>query len=73
MHCRGPMVSVIHYNIYVVNNKLFCTIAHNVRKKFQNRGVCMPIVDRKIYYEKLTQIIEVEYYDMTKYVLFKFD
>jgi hypothetical protein len=73
MHCRGTMVSVIHYNRYVVNNKLFRTIAHDVGKKFQNRGVCMPIVDRKIYYEKLTQITEVEYYDMTKYVLFKCD
>ena len=32
----------------------------------------MPTVDGKPYYEKLTQIIEVEY-DRTKYVLFKCD
>jgi hypothetical protein len=36
MHCRGPMV---HYNIYVVNDNLFCTIAHDVRKRSQNSGV----------------------------------
>ena len=33
----------------------------------------MPIVDGEMYYGKLTQIIEVEYCDRTKYVLFKCD
>jgi hypothetical protein len=33
--------------------------------------MCMPTVDGKTSYEKLTQIIEVEYYNRTKYVLFK--
>jgi hypothetical protein len=73
MHCRGPMVSTIQYNRYVVNRKLFCTIAYDVGKRFQNGGVCMPTVDGKTYYRKLTQIIKVEYYDRTKYVLFKCD
>lgn len=31
----------------------------------------MPIVDDEIYYVKLTQITEVEYYNTTKYVMFK--
>jgi hypothetical protein len=33
MHSRGSMVSMVQYNIYVVNGKLFRTIAHDVRKK----------------------------------------
>jgi hypothetical protein len=35
--------------------------------------VCVPTVDGETYYGKLTQIIEVEYYNRTKYVLFKCD
>ena len=31
----------------------------------------MPIFDDEIYYVKLTQITEVEYYNTTKYVMFK--
>jgi hypothetical protein len=73
MHCRGPMVSAVQYNRYVVNGKLFRTIAYDVGKKSQNSGVCVPTIDGETYYEKLTQIIEVEYYDRTKYVLFKCD
>jgi hypothetical protein len=35
MHSRGPMVSAIQYNIYVVNGKLFLTIAHDMGKRFR--------------------------------------
>jgi hypothetical protein len=73
MHSRGPMVSAVKYNRYVVNEKLFRTIVHDVGKRSQNSGVCVPTVDGETYYGKLTQIIEVEYYDRTKYVLFKCD
>ena len=68
MHSKGPMVSAVQYNKYVVNGKLFRTIAHDVKKRSQNSGVCMPTVDGKTYYRKLTHIIEVEYYDRTKYI-----
>jgi hypothetical protein len=73
VHSRGPMVSIVQYNKYVVNGKLFRTIAQNVGKRSQNNGVCVPTFDDETYYGKLTQIIEVEYYDRTKYVLFKCD
>jgi hypothetical protein len=73
MHSRGPMVSAVQYNRYVVNGKLFRTIVHDVEKRSQNSGVCVPTVDGETYYKKLTQIIEVEYYDRMKYVLFKCD
>jgi hypothetical protein len=73
IHCRGLMVSAVQYNRYVANGKLFHTIAYDVRKRSQNSSMFVPTVDGETYYGKLTQIIEVEYYDWTKYVLFKFD
>ena len=48
-------------------------MAHDEGKKIQNSDVCIPIVDGNTYYGKLTRIIEVEYYDTTRYVLFKCD
>jgi hypothetical protein len=73
MHCRGPMVSAVQYNRYVVNGKLFHTIAYDVGRRFQNSDVCVSTIDGETYYGKLTQIIEVEYYNRTRYVLFKCD
>jgi hypothetical protein len=73
MHCKRLMVSAFHYNKYMVNGKLFRTIAHDVEKRLQNSCVCVSTIDGEMYYAKVTQIIEVEYYDRTKYVLFKCD
>ena len=73
MHCRGPKETAVKYNRYVVNGKLFRTFAIDIGKRTQNSGVCVPTIDGETYYGKLTQIIEVEYYDRTKYVLFKCD
>jgi hypothetical protein len=66
MYCRGSRETFVRYNIYVVNYKLFCTLAFDVRKI-----TCVPIVDGEIYYGKLTEVIEVEYFYKTKYVMFK--
>jgi len=38
-------VTNIKYNRYVVNDKLFRTVAHDAGKRTQNSGVCVPIVD----------------------------
>jgi hypothetical protein len=73
MHCRGPKETSIKYNRYMVNGKLFRTIAIDIGKMTQNSGMCVSTVDGETYYWKLTQIIEVEYYDKTKYVLLKCD
>jgi hypothetical protein len=35
--------------------------------------MCVPTTDDEMYYGKLIQIIEVEYYDKTKFVIFKCD
>jgi hypothetical protein len=67
------MVSTVQYNRYVVNGKLFRTIVHDVKKRSQNSSVYVQTVDGEMYYEKLTQIIEIEYYDRTTYVLFMCD
>jgi hypothetical protein len=71
MHCRGSKETAIRYNRYVVNGKLFCTLAYDVGKRTQNSGVCVPTVDGETYHGKLTEIFELKYYDMTMYVLFK--
>jgi hypothetical protein len=73
MHCREPKETVVKYNRYMVNGKLSCTFAHDVGRRTQNSGVCVPTVKGKTYYRKLTDIVEVEYYDRTTYVLFKCD
>jgi len=39
----------------------------------QNSGMWIPTIDGLTYYGKLTDIIEIEYYDRTKYVMFKSD
>jgi hypothetical protein len=73
MYCRGPKETTVKYNRYVVNRKLFYTFVIDIEKRNHNSGVCVLTINGKTYYGKLTQIIEVEYYDRTKYVLFKFD
>jgi hypothetical protein len=73
MHCRGPKEATISYNKYVINGKLFLTQAHDVGKRTQNSGMCVPTIEGEMYYRKLTEIIEVEYYNRTKYILFKCD
>jgi hypothetical protein len=71
MHCRGLKEITIKYNRYMVNSKLFCTLAHDVGRRTQNSGVCVPTIEGEMYYRQLTNIVEVEYYDRTTYVLFK--
>jgi hypothetical protein len=71
MRCRRLKETAIKYNRYVVNGKLFRTLAHDVARRTQNSGVCVPTVEGKTYYEQLTHIVKVEYYDRTTYILFK--
>jgi hypothetical protein len=61
-HSKGPIETAFKYNRYVVNGKLFRTVAQDEGKTTQNSGVCVPTVDGDTYYGKLTRIIEVEYY-----------
>jgi hypothetical protein len=49
MHCRGPMASTIQYNRYVVNGKLFYTIAYDVGMRSQNSDVYVLTIDDETY------------------------
>jgi hypothetical protein len=73
MHCRGLKEIAVKYNKYMVNGRLFHMLAHDVRRRIENSGLCVPTVEGETYYEKLTDIVKVEYYDRTMYVLFKCD
>jgi len=72
-HSKGPMQSAVEFNRYVVNGMMFRTIGHDNGKRTQNSGVCVTTVDDSTYYGKLVRILEVQYYDGTRYVLFKCD
>jgi len=67
------MFDAVEYKQYVVNGVLYCTLNVDKEKKSQNNGVCVTTEDGHTYYDKLTQIIKVTYYDLTRYVLFKCD
>jgi hypothetical protein len=72
-HAKGPMFDAIECKRYVVNGVLYCTLDVDEEKKSQNSGLCVTTEDGPTYYGRLTQIIEVTYYDLTRYVLFKCD
>jgi hypothetical protein len=59
MNCREVKERTVKYNRYVVNGKLFRTLAHDVGRRTQNSEVCVPTVEGETYYEKLTDIVEV--------------
>jgi hypothetical protein len=71
MYCRCPREIAVRYNKYVVSGKLFCTLAFDFGKRSENNCVCVPTVDGVTYFGKLIEVIEVKYYDRTRYVLFK--
>jgi hypothetical protein len=72
-HAKGPMFNAVEYKQYVVNGVLYRTLDVDEEKKSQNSRVCVTTKDGPTYYGKLTRIIEVTYYDLTRYVLFKCD
>jgi hypothetical protein len=50
MQCRVLKETAIKYNRYVVNGKLFRTLAHDVGRRTQNKGVCVTTVKGETYY-----------------------
>jgi hypothetical protein len=57
---------------YVVNGLMFRIKDYEKSKSTQNSGVCV-FEDDTAYYGQLTRIIKVQYYDGSRYVLFKCD
>jgi hypothetical protein len=72
-HAKSLMPDDKEYKQYVVNGVVYRTVNVNKEKKSQNSGMCVTTEDGPIYYGKLTRIIEVTYYNLTRYVLFKCD
>lgn len=83
----GPLKDAVRFNTYIVSGFRFRTKRLDKGKKTQNRGVFIkaeqmsyssrkdknPIVGDITYYGELTDIIEVQYLNGMKFVLFKCD
>ncbi|XP_073219652.1 uncharacterized protein [Cicer arietinum] len=84
---RGPNKISRHFSGYVINGYRFHTKHCDARRKTQNSGVTLmavtksfastkdenPIVQSIAYYGSITEIVEVDYYGMLKFVLFRCD
>ena len=57
---------------YVINGLKFHTKDSEASRKTQNSGVCVVIEGGATYYGVLIDIIELNYFDKYRYVLFKF-
>ena len=58
---------------YVVNGTKFRTKDYEKNKKTQNSGVSVAIEGGITYYGVLSDIIKLNYYDNSRYILFKCD
>jgi hypothetical protein len=72
-HSIGSVRVAQEFKRYVVNGTLFRIRDYENSKSTQNSGVCVSTEDDTPYYGQLTRIIEVQYYDVSRYVLFKCD
>jgi hypothetical protein len=52
-HSKGLVETALEYNRYVVNGKLFHTLAQDEGKTTQNSRVCELTIDGDTYYRKL--------------------
>jgi hypothetical protein len=72
-HSIGPVKLALEFKRYVTNGMMFRIRDSENGKSTQNSGVCVSTEDDTPYYGQLTRIIEVQYYDGSRYVLFKCD
>ncbi|XP_062164972.1 uncharacterized protein LOC133871559 [Alnus glutinosa] len=72
-HSIGPVKLALKFKRYVTNGMMFRIRDSENGKSTQNSGVCVSTEDDTPYYGQLTHIIEVQYYDGSRYVLFKCD
>jgi hypothetical protein len=71
-HSIGPIRVAQEFKRYVVNGLMFRIKDYEKGNPTQNNGVCV-FEDDATYYGQLTRITEVQYYDGSRYVLFKCD
>ncbi|XP_073219685.1 uncharacterized protein [Cicer arietinum] len=84
---RGPNKIARHFSSYLINGYRFHTKQRDARRKTQNIGVTLmavtesfastkdenPIIQSITFYGSITEIVEVDYYGMLKFVLFRCD
>ncbi|XP_028120026.1 uncharacterized protein LOC114317487 [Camellia sinensis] len=68
---QGPNTLARRFKRYVVNGFKFRIKNYEAAKKTQNNGVCVATEGGTMYYGVLFDIIELNYFDKLKYVLFK--
>lgn len=73
MHSKGPMQVAKEFKQIVINCTKYRTRNYENGKKTQNCGVSVCTEDGPAWYSQLTRIIEIMYYDGSRYVLFKYD
>ena len=67
-----PNNEVKQFKRYVINGLKFHTKDSKASRKTQNSGVCVVTEGDATYYGVLIDIIELNYFDKYRYVLFKF-
>jgi hypothetical protein len=72
-HAVGPVGSTLEFKRYVSNGTLFRTRDNDLGKTTQNSGVSVLAEHGPTYYGLLTRMFELQYYDGSRYVMFKCD
>jgi hypothetical protein len=72
-HMIGPIGSTLEFKRFVDNGTLFGTQDNDQGKTTQNSGVSVFVEDGPTYYDILTLMFELQYYDGSHYMLFKCD
>ena len=67
---EGPNTEARRMKRYVVNGTKFRTKDYEENKKTQNSGVSVATDGGSTYYGVLSDIIELNYYDNLRYILF---
>lgn len=70
---QGPNTEAKRFKRFVVNGFKFRVKSSEETKKTQNSGVCVPVEGGNMYYGVLQDIVELNYFDKMRYVLFKCD
>ncbi|KAF7808155.1 uncharacterized protein G2W53_040316 [Senna tora] len=70
---RGPNSEAKSFNKCMINGYSFRTKDHEASMKSQNSGVCVTTDDGVTYYRILKEIIELNYFDKYKVLLFRCD
>lgn len=70
---RGPNTEARRFKRHVVNGFKFRVKSSEETKKTQNSGVCVVVEGGSLYYGILSDIVELNYFDKLRYVLFKCD